>query len=375
MEVLEKVQEVLKNPFIFARGWKSQNGQRIIGVFVPDAPEELIYATGMLPFTILDGNKSQSPAGVIPSFTCSLISNTFDRAYHRQIEFLDGMVIPYLCDSSRALFHLWQRKFPERFSDLIRLPKKLGSQGTKTFLVEELRRFKRTLEKTFGVEISNEEIRKSIDIYDENRRHLRTIQAVRFQNSDFMSNYDFFSLVKTSMLMPKKEHNEILREVLARGGCGSPNDVDTPVKVFLSGILVEPLEIFRWMDEMGMVVAYDDLAVGSRYFSYEIENEGDPLEALAESYFNRIPNPTVEGGKDRFNYILDRVQGNNLEGVIFIQLKFCEPLIFDYPDLKKGLDREGIPNLLIETDLRSFNVGQLKTRLQAFAEILGSRSL
>ena len=374
MEVLEKIQEVLKDPFHFVRDWKFQNGQRVIGIFLPDVPEELIDATGMLPFTILDGSKTQSPTGVIPSFACSLIANTFDQAYHRELEFLDGMVIPYLCDSSRALFHIWERNFPKQFSDLIRLPKKLGSQGTKTYLIEELRRFKETLEKTFGINISNEELWKSIGIYNENRRYLRTIQALRSKNSRFMSNYDFFSLVKSSMLMPKMEHNNILREVLSYMESSSINlNTNLPVKIFLSGKLIEPLEIFQWMDEMGIFVAYDDLAVGSRYFSYEVKEESDALSALADSYFLRIPNATVEGTEDRLGYILKQVRKNCLKAVIFIQLKFCESLIFDYPDLKKGLDQAGIPNLFIETELHSFNAGRIKTRLQAFSEMLGSK--
>jgi benzoyl-CoA reductase subunit C len=373
MEALEKIQEVLKDPFRFIENWKSQNGGRIIGIFPPDVPEELIDASGMLPFTILNRGNGLSYSEKIPSFACSLITHTFDQAYHGELEFLDGMVIPYLCDSSRALFHIWKRNFPKGFSDLIRLPKKLSSQGTKAYLVEELRRFKDTLEKTFRINISNEELWKSIGIYNENRHYLRTIQAIRFHNSHFMSNYDFFSLVKSSMLMPKKEHNEILEKVLAHLESSLPNfDNHSPVKVFLSGIVVEPLEIFRWMDEIGIIVVSDDLAVGSRYFSYEIESKGDALDALAESYFWRIPNATVEGTEDRLGYLLKQVRENGLEGVIFIQLKFCEPLIFDYPDLKKGLDREGIPNLFIETELHSFNEGQIKTRLQAFAEMLRS---
>jgi len=374
MEALKKIQEVLKDPFRFIKNWKSKNGRRIIGIFPPDVPEELINASGMLPFTILDGSKIQSPTGVIPSFACSLITNTFDQAYYRELEFLDGMVIPYLCDSSRALFQIWERNFPKQFSDLIRLPKKLSSQGTKTYLIEELRRFKETLEKTFGINIPNEKLWESIDIYNENRRYLRTIQALRFQNSHFMSNYDFFSLVKSSMIMSKIEHNNILKEIISYTESSSINlNTNLPVKIFLSGKLIEPLEIFEWMDEMGIFVAYDDLAVGSRYFSYEVKKESDALSALADSYFLRIPSATVEGVEDRLDYILEQVRKNGLKGVIFIQLKFCEPLIFDYPDLKKGLDHKGIPNLFIETELHSFNAGQIKTRLQAFSEILGSK--
>ena len=374
MEILEKVKEVLKDPFHFVRDWKSRNGQRIIGIFLPDVPEELIAASGLFPFSILDAGESQGAAGVIPSFACSLITHTFNQASLGKLEFLDGMVIPYLCDSSRALFHMWERNFPKWFSDLIRLPKKLSSQGTKAYLVEELRRFKETLERTFGVNISNEELWKSIVIYNENRHYLRTIQTLRSQNIGFLNNYEFFSLVKSSMVMPKNEHNKILKEVLVHAESSPANfNNRPPVKVFVSGKLVEPLEIFQWMDDAGILVADDDLAVGSRYFSYEIEGEGDALNALAQSYFQRIPNALVEGAEDRLSFILKKVRENGLKGVIFVHLKFCEPLIFDYPDIKKGLDQEGIPNLFIETELHSYATGQIKTRLQAFAEILRSQ--
>ena len=374
MELPEKIQGVIKDSFHFAKGWKSRNGQRIIGILLPDVPEELIYAAGMLPFTILSGSKNQSSTGIIPSFACSLISNTFDQAFHGELRFLDGVVIPYLCDSSRALFQIWERNFSKPFSELIRLPKKLDSQRTKTYLIEELRRFKQSLEGAFGINISNEKLWQSIGIYNENRRYLKTIQALRCQNSDFMSNYDFFSLVKSSMLMPKIEHNNILKEIIAHMKSSFRNpDTNLPVKIFLSGKLIEPLEIFKWMDDVEISATYDDLAVGSRYFSYEVKKESDALSALADSYFVRIPHATVVGTGDRLSYILEQIRENDLKGVIFIHLKFCEPLVFDYPDLKKGLDQRGIPNLLLETQLHSFNEGQIRTRLQAFSEILRSK--
>ncbi len=374
MKAIEKIQEVLEDPFRFIRDWKSQNGQRVIGIFLPDVPEELIDASGMLPFAVLDGKKSPTPTGIIPSFTCSLISNTLDLACFGDLEFLDGMVIPHLCDSSRALFHIWERRFPTQFSDQVRLPKKLSSQSAKAYLSEELKRFKETLEKSFGVNIPNEELWKSIHTYNENRRYLRTIQALRSQNKGLINNYEFFSLVKSSMIMPKDKHNQVLKEVLAQIE-SSPAHFDSrpPVKVFVSGKLVEPLEIFQWMDEAGIFVAGDDLAVGSHYFSYGIEGDGDALNALAQSYFERIPNALVEGPEDRLSFILKKVQENGIQGVIFVHLKFCEPLAFECPDIKKGLDQNGIPNLLIETELHGYNAGQIKTRLQAFVEILGSK--
>jgi benzoyl-CoA reductase subunit C len=259
------------------------------------------------------------------------------------------------------------------FSDFIRLPRRLNSQGTRDYLIGELKRFKESLEKFFDVSISNEDLRKSIRIYNENRKYLRKIHSLRSRNGELLGNFDFFSLIKSSMLTSKEEHNQILKGVIDNmESSGSGGNLTQPIRVFLSGKIAEPLDIFQWVDEMGMIVADDDLAIGSRYFSYEVSEEGDGLEALAESYFHRIPNALVEGREGRLTYILRRVRENGLKGVIFIHLKFCEPLIYDYPDLKKALDREGIPSLLIETELHTSASGQIKTRLQAFAEMIGS---
>jgi benzoyl-CoA reductase subunit C len=238
----------------------------------------------------------------------------------------------------------------------------------------ELKRFKESLEKFFDLSISHEDLRKSIRIYNENRRYLRKIHSLRSRNGELLGNFDFFSLVKSSMLIPKEEHNQMLKGVIDNmESTGSGGNLIQPIRVFLSGKIAEPLDIFQGMDEMGMIVADDDLATGSRYFSYEVNEEGDSLEALAESYFHRIPSALVEGPEDRLSYIIRKVREDGLQGVIFIHLKFCEPSIFDYPDLKKGLDREGIPSLMIETELHAAASGQIMTRLQAFCEILGSQ--
>ena len=368
---LAQIETVLNASYTYAKQWKLDHEKRVIGVFLSDAPEELIDASDSLPFTLLGEGKGPGTGSSIPSFACSLIRNTLHQAFLKELEFLDGLVIPYLCDSSRFVFHLWKRNFPAQFCDLIRLPKKLNGEEVKVYLANELRRHKEAMESSFGVSITDEGLWKSIGIYNENRRYLRRIRALRSRNPNVMSNFEFFSLIKSSMLMPKNEHNQILTNVLVEME-SSPVDSDSvsPKRVFLSGMTAVPFEIFQWMDEMGIFASDDDLAVGSRYFSYEVDGEGDPLAGLAESYFRRIPNALVEGKEDRLSYILKKVEDHDLEGVLFLQLKFCEPLIYDYPDLKKGLDREGIPNLFIETDLQSLASGQIKTRLQAFAEIL-----
>jgi benzoyl-CoA reductase subunit C len=349
--------------------------RQVLGTFLSDVPEEIIHAGGLLPFALLGARKAQSQAPSIPSFACSLVAATLSGALLNGPG-LDGVVAPHYCDSSRAFFHVWQKNFPDNFSDLLRLPMKLDSEGAKEYLVGELLRFKEALERNFGVRISDDDLSASISAYNENRRYLRTIKARRIEDPDFMTNYDFFSLVKSSMTRQKEEHNGILKNIMDIRKGSSPRGARArPVSmVFVSGVICEPSEIFEWMDELGMTVADDDLAVGSRYFSHTVDERGDPLDALAESYFHRIPSALVHGPGDRAQYVLKRVRENGLKGVVFIRLKFCDPLVYDYPDMKKALDREGVPSILIETDLQGPLTGQIKTRLQAFSEILEGAS-
>jgi bcr-type benzoyl-CoA reductase subunit C len=346
--------------------------QRVLGTFLYDVPEEIVHAAGLLPFALLGGNKTENSLASIPSFACSLIIGTMNDALQNRLDFLDGIVVPHFCDSSRPFLHIWQKTFPEQFSDLLRLPMKLDSKGAKGYLVGELKRFKEAIERAFEVRVSDEALSRSIGTYNENRRYLRTIKARRAKDPYFMTNFDFFSLIRSSMRLLKEEHNAILKNILDIGNNSSTKTAHRePIsKVFLSGKIAEPLEILKWMDELRIVVADDDLAVGTRYFSYDVDDARDPLDALAESYFHRIPSSHVEGPEDRVSYLLRRVRENDLKGVAFIHLKFCDPLVYDYPNIKKTLDREGIPSLLLETDLQTLATGQIKTKLQAFAEIL-----
>ncbi|MGB9592779.1 MAG: 2-hydroxyacyl-CoA dehydratase, partial [Anaerolineae bacterium] len=60
-------------------------------------------------------------------------------------------------------------------------------------------------------------------------------------------------------------------------------------------------------------------------------------------------------------------------GVIFYLQKFCDPHAFDYADARRDLDAAGIPHITLEDDAGPA-AAQWRTRLQAFAEMLGGRT-
>ena len=60
------------------------------------------------------------------------------------------------------------------------------------------------------------------------------------------------------------------------------------------------------------------------------------------------------------------------DGVLFWYIKFCEPDAFDRPQLINRLKAEGIPAAFIDMELTMSNVEAIKTRINAFSEILES---
>jgi benzoyl-CoA reductase/2-hydroxyglutaryl-CoA dehydratase subunit BcrC/BadD/HgdB len=120
------------------------------------------------------------------------------------------------------------------------------------------------------------------------------------------------------------------------------------------------------------VAAGDDLCTGYRYFSGLVEEETpDALMAIADRYIQRIVCPAKHAGiTSRGERLVEMVLEKKARGVIFFLLKFCDPHAFDYPYLRDALEKAGIPCLMVEVDDQLQAEGQLRTRIEAFIEMI-----
>ena len=116
----------------------------------------------------------------------------------------------------------------------------------------------------------------------------------------------------------------------------------------------------------------DDLFHGRRYVSTDVDETGDPIEAIARWYAQRnvnIPCPTrVQQDADWDAYLVGAVRQSGAEAVIHLLPKFCEPHMLYYPELRKGLDAAGIPQLLLETEHEGLPAESFRTRVEALVE-------
>ena len=118
-------------------------------------------------------------------------------------------------------------------------------------------------------------------------------------------------------------------------------------------------------------MVWDDLCTGARSLTGAIDRDGDLIEAIARRYARRAICPAKHRGiTARGDELVAMARAAGAAGVIFFHLKFCDPHAFDYPYLKKMLDDAGIPSLLLELEEQVLSGGQLKTRCEAFIEMI-----
>lgn len=360
----------------YAREWKTRQRSNVIAYLLPDVPEEIIHAAGCLPLPIMDqGLKTPNSDSLLPQFLCSIIKQPLEMALDGTLDFIDGMVIPYVCDATRAFSHVWEANFPSLFNHTLWLPKKHEGKSSKSFLVQEFRRLKESLEALTGKEITSSALKRSLSIYNLNRKLLKELFDLVREGKTYLSYTNFLNIVKTTMVMPREESNNILMNILKEVNRQNAPSYGTygrkHPRIFLFGIMCNDNTILNIFQETGLNVVDDNLYHGTRYFSQNVDEEHDPVEGLVLRHLAKDPFSAYHYPAQHLkSYLMGKIRENNIDGLIYLSPKYCDPFEFDYPFVKGLLHEMKIPHLFLQIDSSSVSESQIRTRLEAFAEML-----
>jgi benzoyl-CoA reductase/2-hydroxyglutaryl-CoA dehydratase subunit BcrC/BadD/HgdB len=157
-------------------------------------------------------------------------------------------------------------------------------------------------------------------------------------------------------------------------GSPLPPRSPAPLLILVGPTLADPV-LFDVLAQAGARVAGDLLDLGERYFAVDAVEDGDPLEALADRLLALTPTPAkYHPQRSRADHLLALVRERKAHGVLFARQKFCEPHGFDYAQVIGALDEASVPHLLVELEQAS-QAGQLRTRVEAFVEMLGAQTV
>lgn len=345
---------------------------KVVGILPIYAPEELVHAAGMFPVGCWGGVTPISKAAkYFPAFACSIMQAVMEYAESGAYRDLDGFLVSTPCDTLKCVTQDLISACPDKRVICISYPQNNKPEYSVRYTMTELYKVKAQLEALCGHKIEDSSIKASIDVYNANRLAMQRFYQIAAENPGLVSARNRHTVAKSSYFMTKEEHTALvseLNELLS----SEPSVNWNGKKVVLAGIIAEPDAMLDALDELELAVVADELAHENRQFRTLIPQGIDQLERLARQYQNVDACSVVyDPEKKRCQLIVDMAARNGADGIIYCQMKFCDPEEFDYPFVKQACDAAELPLLNLEVDQLMESAGQIQTRLQAFAEMLG----
>jgi benzoyl-CoA reductase subunit C len=358
-----------------AAQWKStEPGGHAVAVYPVWAPAEVIHAAGMLPLGLFGGGTSVELTHAdarFQSFVCSIAKSSLELGFQELVRGVDGFVFSNICDVARNLSSIYRRNFPQAFVEYLHLPMNSTSPAVTAYLAAELRRLAEGFKIAFGREVTEPSLARSIETYNGLRARMRALYALRIAEPQKMSTTELYSALRAATLVPPQTSIAWLDTLLAELPRRDARPRDR-LRVVLEGVFCEqpPLGLLEVLEEAGCYVVEDDLVLGWRWFTGDVPAHGDPFERLAESYVRRaVPSSTRhEDREHRSAGLVDKVRRATADAVVFMPAKFCEPALFDYVLMKQGLERAGIPHILVEFEEKMWTFERTRNEIETFVE-------
>ncbi len=357
------------------------SGRKIIGSYCVFVPEEIALAGNATLVGLCSGADfaMEEVEKLLPRNTCALIKSTFG--------FKLGKVCPYLEASDMIVGENTcdgKKKAYESLNDIVSnlyimdIPQMKTDQG-RSLLKAEYYRFKEAVENLSGVKIDAAGLKKGIEVVNNKRKAIHRLYSLRKADPAPISGLD--ALLANQVFFYDnpvrftESVNKICDELESRIEKKTGAFPEGAPRILMSGC---PMAVPNWklpwiVETTGAVIVGEESCVGqrgARNFTDESASTVEELmEAVVDRYFNIdcaifTPNP------DRLNHIIQMHKEYRADGVIHYGLQFCQPYLMESIPIEKALESKNIPVLRIETDYSMEDVGQLKTRVEAFVEML-----
>ncbi|MGZ8709654.1 MAG: 2-hydroxyacyl-CoA dehydratase, partial [Thermoanaerobaculia bacterium] len=198
--------------------WKElAPGRRAIGHMPTYVPRELIHAAGMLPVGVVGGGDRMEIIrgdAYFQSYICRIPRSTIELALSHRLDILDGMLFPAICDVIRNLSGMWSMIFPDRYVHYVDLPQNFDPAVGGLFWRRELETLRRDFERISGNAITDDALRASVAVYNENRRAIRDLYRARSRKPWIHPMSEAYLLLRAGNVLPPEEHTAMLREYL-----------------------------------------------------------------------------------------------------------------------------------------------------------------
>jgi benzoyl-CoA reductase subunit C len=362
--------------FSAAREWKAATaGRKVVGYMPIYVPREIIHAAGMLPLGIVGGGDQLEVIhgdAYYQSYLCRIPRSTIELGVSGRLDFVDGMLFPSICDVIRNLSGMWKMMFPSVYVRYFDVPQNYRDDIGGNYYVNELAELVHDLGDLRGRPISDDELRASIGVYNENRRLVRQLYDFRAKRPWQVPAAEVYLVVRAGLVLPVEQHTEMLRDYLAAALAEERPKRDN-CRVVVTGVFCEqpPLNLIKSLELAGCYVVDDDLLLVTRWLTADVPLEGDPLRNLALAFLHQSESTAAKYEpdlKEKGQHLVRAVERSGAEGVIFASPSFCDPALLDRPMLQHVLKDAGIPYIAFKYAENSGQMQPIREQAGTFAD-------
>lgn len=354
----------------------SFHGRPAVGWMCIYVPEELIDAAGALPVRIIGdpGLQVLDQGNVFLSTNiCSFTRNCYEVALRGDYRFLKGVVFARMCDGIRRLSDVWKAYQESQFVHVIDVPRKRDSVAL-AYYVEEFQALKHRLESELKSPISDKALKQSITIYDQGRQLFAKLLELRKRERPPVLGSEMMEISNAGWLLPRENFNHLLEELVEEAS-SSRRAFEGKARIMLTGSIMASPQLIEQIESLGGLVVADELCTGMRYWSDPVNPKVNPLSELAQRYLNLLPCARMVPSEDRAQRLVDLAREYHVDGIINQVVRYCVTYIHDQVCLKQRLEQEKIPMLSLDMEYNAGASGQLRTRIEAFIEMLEDSKL
>ncbi len=360
-------------------------GKPVIGYFCLYPVLEMLTALDLIPYRILGDIREPITRAdaCLPTVVCPFVRSALDLGLKGKNDFLNGVVMCHSCEVGEKSAHIWRTYLNPAYFHFIDTPHTVHKAAQAQFK-EQLKEFKKSLESFTEKELSQDRLKEAIEVHNQQRALVRELYNLRKPDPPLISGAETLQVLVALMSLPVEEGNKLLMQVISEVKEGR-NEPEGKPRLLIWGSIIDDVALIQMIEGLGANVVMDDTCVGSRAYFADVELTDDPLDGLAYRYLVDIRCPRTfretvfgETKKDyladlesRFGYLKDYAKEWNAKGVILQSVRYCDIHGYEVPGIKDYLDHIGLPNIYLEWDYSEAALAPLRTRVQAFLEVIG----
>jgi len=378
--------QIMSRPDLRAREiqeFKAKGG-KVIGVFCVQVPEELIYAAGCIPVRLSCGFYDSIPVAeeIMPSNCCPMARSSMGFPFLKITPFFDMcdvVIIPTTCDAKKKMADVMSN-YKKVWT--IHIPQNRDTLDAREKWLDEVKKIKSNLEKLTGRKIERKSLEDSVKLLNQRTQVARDFLEVRKSKAIVINGRDSLLVMQSAFtddIHRWMKSVAVLTSQLEQRARQGQSIAKNAARIMITGspLMWPTWKVLDSIEGQDAVVVIDDSCAGTQYFYNPTESPDwsmrGMMSAIADKYLLPTVCPIFVHSDDRVDRILELCGQYHIDVVVYHVLRLCQLMDFEHNKVRDVLRQKGMPMLRIETEYGDEDIGQIKTRVEAFVEMIKAR--